>query len=67
MNNNEQSPTVVYGVFCDVPYEGSSLVGIYLSEEAAETARLEWRTNHTTRVLRLQVGLPADICFIYAS
>lgn len=36
---NEQTSSAVYGLFYDVDYEGSNLLGIYFLEGEAEAAR----------------------------
>ena len=36
---NEQSSSAVYGLFFDMDYEGSSLLGVYFLEGEAEAAR----------------------------
>lgn len=36
---NEQTSSVVYGLFYDVPYEGQNLLGIYFLEGEAAAAR----------------------------
>lgn len=75
MIKNEQSSSAVYGLFYDVPYEASSLLGVYFLAGEAEAARAayiakevedgedeEWMAE-STRVVCLQVGLPADLNF----
>jgi hypothetical protein len=36
---NEQTSSVVYGLFYDMPYEGQNLLGIYFLEGEATAAR----------------------------
>lgn len=52
MKQEQQSS--VYGLFCEIPYEGSQLLGLFLTEADAEVAR-EAYVDERVR------GLPEDL------